>query len=121
MNHKERIAIANRIVGSIHELYPERDIPNPHVPTRTAVMDLLRDGVSADRLLRAARNYRTHCERERIEPKYRIGSTRFYRDGIWQQYAMVTVYGRTREEWARSGQDVMEFDRLADQQTEMSA
>jgi len=26
---------------------------------------------------------------------------------------VVTVEGRTREEWARSGQDVAEFDRLA--------
>ena len=113
MNQKELLAYANKFVGEIHALYPERDMPNPHVPTRTVIMALLKDGVAPLELLRAARNYRTYCEKERIEPKFRIGSTRFYRDGIWQKYAVATVYGRTREEWARSGQDVAEFDRLA--------
>jgi hypothetical protein len=32
---------------------------------------------------------------------------------MWEQYSQVTVHGRTRDEWARSGQDVSEFDRLA--------
>jgi hypothetical protein len=27
-------------------------------------------------------------------------------------YDVPMVHGRTREEWARSGQDVLEFDRL---------
>ena len=109
---KEHLSFANLLVGDIHDLYPERDVPHPHVPTRTAVLDLLKDGVEPMDLLRAARNYAAYCEKEGTPPKYRIGSTRFYRDGIWQQFNLVTVHGRTREEWARSGQDVAEFDRL---------
>ncbi len=110
---KEQLQFCNLLVGDIHSLYPERDMPHPHVPTRAAVMDLLKNGANPDDLLRAARNYATFCEKEETPPKYRIGSTRFYRDGIWHRYNIPTVYGRTREEWARSGQDVAEFDRIA--------
>lgn len=42
--------------------------------------------------------------------QYVLGAVRFYRDGVWQQYAAPRVEGRTREEWARSGQDVAVFD-----------
>jgi len=110
---KEQLQFANLLVGDIHSLYPERDVPHPHVPTRAAVIELLKAGVDPHDLLRAARNYAAHCEKEETPPKYRIGSTRFYRDGIWHKFNVLTVYGRTRDEWARSGQDVAEFDRLA--------
>lgn len=104
---------ANAVVGDIFDVYPERDTPHPFVPTRTEVLILLKRGLDADTLIRAARNFRTYCEREQTEPKYIIGPVRFYRDGLWERYKAVTVEGRTREEWARSGQDVAEFDRLA--------
>jgi len=110
---KDQLQFANVLVGDIHALYPARDVPHPHVPVRSAILDLLKDGAEPMDLLRAARNYAAYCEKEGTPPKYRIGSTRFYRDGIWQQFNVVTVHGRTREEWARSGQDVAEFDRLA--------
>lgn len=110
---KEQLQFANLLVGDIHSLYPERDVPHPHVPTRTAVMELLSKGVDPMALLRAARNYAAHCAKEGTPPKYRIGSTRFYRDGIWEQHSTVTVHGQTREQWARSGRDVAEFDRMA--------
>ncbi len=104
----------NAVMDLIWAVYPDRDVPHPFVPTRTAVIELLKQGVSHDDLVRAARNYRTHVAKEGTEPKYVIGPTRFYRDGIWQQFNVVTVRGRTREEWALSGQDVAEFDRLAE-------
>jgi hypothetical protein len=110
---RDHLFFANALVGDIHDVYPERDVPHPHVPTRTAVLDLLKQGVEPLDLIRAARNYAAYCAKEGTPPKYCIGSTRFYRDGIWQQFNLVTVHGRTREEWARSGQDVAEFDRLA--------
>ena len=110
---KEKLHFANLLVGDIHSLYPEQDTPHPHVPTRTAVMKLLDQGADPMALLRAARSYAAYCEKDATPLKYRIGSTRFYRDGIWQKYNIVTVRGRTRDEWARSGQDVAEFDRLA--------
>lgn len=103
----------NAVMDLIWSVYPDRDVPHPFVPTRTAVIDLLKQGVNHDDLVRAARNYRTHVAKEGIVPKYVIGPTRFYRDGVWQKFNVVTVRGRTREEWARSGQDVAEFDRLA--------
>lgn len=112
-NKKERLQFANLLVGDIHSLYPERDVPHPHVPTRTAVMELLDQGADPMALLRAARSYAAYCEKEGTPPKYRMGSTRFYRDGVWQKFSAATVHGQTREEWARSGRDVLEFDRLA--------
>lgn len=104
---------ANAVVGDIFDVYPERDTPHPFVPVRTEVLALLKSGHEADDLIRAARHFRTHCAKEQTEPKYIIGPVRFYRDGLWERYRAVTVEGRTREEWARSGQDVSEFDRLA--------
>lgn len=98
---RDHLFFANALVGDIHDVYPERDVPHPYVPTRTAVLDLLKQGVEPLDLIRAARNYAAYCAKE------------VYRDGIWQQFNLVTVHGRTRDEWARSGQDVSEFDRLA--------
>lgn len=115
LTQKDLLVFANSLVGDIHAIYPERETPNPHVPTRTAIIALLKEGIDPEDLVRAARNYRTFCERELVAKKYRMGSTRFYRDGIWRRHAARTVHGRTREEWARSGQDVAEFDRLAGQ------
>lgn len=105
-----RLLMCNDLVGKIHEEWPERPEPNPHVPTRTAVMALLEQGVSPMELLDAAVNYRIHCEKEGTKPKFTLGSTRFYRDGIWKQYAYeVRVFGLTREEWRQSGQDMSKF------------
>jgi hypothetical protein len=106
------ILYANAVVGDIFEVYPERTDPHPFVPTRTAVMDLLKNGEEAETLIRAARNYRSYCAREGTLKMYVIGPVRFYRDAVWTQHKEVRVEGRTREQWARSGQDVAEFDRI---------
>ena len=103
---------ASAVVGDIFELYPERDTPHPFVAVRNEVMSLLRKGVDENALLRAARNYRTYVALENVLPKYVVGPVRFYRDGMWERHQAVRVEGRTREQWALSGQDVAEFDRL---------
>ena len=111
----ERSQVVNALTDEILTLYPERDTPHNIRYSRDGVRTALDSGADPDDLLRAARNYRVECEREGYIPKFRIGVPRFYTDNIWKRYLTVTVYGRTREEWARSGQDVAEFDRLAKQ------
>ena len=65
---KDQLAFANLLVGDIHALYPNRDTPHPHVPTRTAVLDLLKAGVEPLDLMRAARNYAAYCAKEGTPP-----------------------------------------------------
>ncbi len=112
-DRKDLDQFVNALTDEILTLYPERDTPHNLFYARDGVRNALKDGADPDDLLRAARNYRVECEREGYIPKFRIGVPRFYTDNIWKRYLTVTVYGRTREEWARSGQDVAEFDRLA--------
>jgi hypothetical protein len=112
-DRKERLLFANWLVGAIHKIYPPREWDYAHVPVRTAVLALLKEGVHPKQLLNAARNYRRECDYHKTPKKYTTGSCAFYRDGKWRAYAQTTVYGRTREEWARSGQDVGEWDRLS--------
>jgi hypothetical protein len=54
--------------------------------------------------------------REATAPKYVKGMAKFYSEEMWRAFVEVTVYGRTREQWAKSGQDVLEWDRLAAQE-----
>lgn len=108
---RAELARANAITGEALLLYPERDTPHPFVPVRTALLALLQDGVDEDDLLIAARTYRTQVEGERTPPKYVVGPVRFYRDGMWRRFAAPRVGGLTREQWARSGRDVADFDR----------
>jgi isocitrate dehydrogenase kinase/phosphatase len=69
--------------------------------------------VSPDNLYRAAQRYAESVLRERTEPKFVKSLHGFFSDDYWRAYDVALVEGRTREEWARSGQDVAEFDRLA--------
>jgi hypothetical protein len=98
---------------AIWQSYPPRPEPYNYVATRRAVGELVQDGAPMALLATAARQYAQHVLRTQTEKRYVKGIISFFRDGVWEQYAQVTVYGRTREEWARSGQDVTEFDRLA--------
>ena len=47
------------------------------------------------------------------EQKYIKTIHRFFADDSWKAFCEQTVGGRTRDEWARSGQDVEEFDKMA--------
>ena len=101
------------VVDAIWAVYPQRLMPHPFIPFRAAVSTLLSAGVLPDNLYRSAQRYAESVLRERTEPKFVKSLHGFYTDDYWRAYDVALVEGRTREEWARSGQDVSEFDRLA--------
>jgi hypothetical protein len=103
------------IVDALWKTYPKRPESPPFIPVRNAALALLRSGVSGERLIRAAHRYAAQCALNQVDPKYVKSLHRFLTDGAWEVYDVKTVYGRTREEWARSGQDVLEFDRLLEE------
>lgn len=103
------------IIDALWKTYPKRPEPPPFIPVRNAALAVLRSGVSGERLIRAAQRYATQCGLNHVEPKYVKSLLRFLTDGAWEVYDVKTVHGRTREEWARSGQDVLEFDRLLEE------
>ena len=105
--------VAQEVVESLVGAYPERPEPVIWPAVRKEMNALAQEGVAMDRIIRAARRYATHCSLNGTEPKYVKTLHRWLADGIWKVYDVQTVHGRTREEWRRSGQDVLEFDRLA--------
>lgn len=101
---------------TIWNTYPPRPEPYAWVAVRKAVVETIEsESVSVDRLVHAVRRYAQHCQATGVEPKYVKGMVGFFRDGYWKAFDVSTVHGRTREEWARSGQDVSEFDRLVEE------
>ena len=96
--------------------YPPRPEPYPYPAVIREVKRLLAEGKSGADMIQAAREYARRVEKDGTEPKYVKGLVGFLRDGGWESYVITTVHGRTREEWARSGQDVAEFDALAQQE-----
>lgn len=102
-----------RGLETIWHTYPKRPEPYPFVALRSTLADLVHTGTPMGSLVLAAQRYAQKCQQDRTEPKYVKHPLRFYTDSTWQAYTEATVYGRTRDEWARSGQDVTEFDRLA--------
>ena len=103
------------LVDALKLTYPKRPEEPPYPALLKAVDAALAAGARPDQLERAADRYRVHCQLNGTEPKYVRSLVRFLTDGVWQTYDVKTVYGRTREEWARSGQDVLEFDRLLEE------
>jgi len=109
----ESKAVARNVCNSIWDMYPKRDTPHLYPPAVRAITECLDDGAEPNRLISAAFLYADEVRRKQIEPRYVKTIHKFYADGAWEHYTqIVLVYGRTREEWARSGQDVAEFDRL---------
>ena len=106
-------AIAQEVVESLVSAYPERPEPVIWPALRKELNVLVKDGVPMAQLIAAAHRYAAHCSLNRTEPRYVKTLHRWLADGTWRAYDVVTVHGRTREEWKRSGQDVLEFDRLA--------
>jgi MoxR-like ATPase len=104
------------LMDEIWAVYPDRDLPHVFIPARLAIAEQLAAGATPDDLVRAARRYRDHVAREATAPKYVKGMAKFYSEEMWRAFVEVTVYGRTREQWAKSGQDVLEWDRLAAQE-----
>ena len=101
------------LTHAIWAVYPPRLTPHLFVPSRAAIATLLSAGVQPDNLYRSAQRYAESVLRERTEPKFVKSLHGFFTDDYWRAYDVALVEGRTREEWARSGQDVSEFDRLA--------
>jgi len=98
---------------TIWNTYPPRPEPYSWIAVRRAVVETIEaESVSADQLVYAVRRYAQHCQASGTDPKYVKGMVGFFRDGHWKAFDVPTVHGRTREEWARSGQDIAEFDRL---------
>lgn len=104
--------VVQAFAKTIFDAYPKRPEPYPYPAVMREVKRLLAAGASGQALVQAAERYAQEVERKQVEPTYRIGLVRFLHDDRWQQYVIPMVHGRTREEWARSGQDVQEFDRL---------
>lgn len=108
-------AQAQQVCAAIWEVYPKRDTPHLYPPALRAIRACLEDGAEPERLRDAAYLYASDVLRKGTEPKYVKTIHKFYADGAWEHYVTeVRVYGRTREEWARSGQDVAEFDRIVE-------
>jgi biotin operon repressor len=106
-------SVAQNDIDALIAAYPER--PEPHIwPAVLKEVNALRhSGVPMSNLLRCAERYAVHCKLNGTEPKYVKTLHRWLADGMWKVYDVQTVHGRTREDWKRSGQDVLEFDRLA--------
>lgn len=100
------------VIDAIWQVYPKRPEPHPFLAARKAIVSVLRGGASGMAVVRATQRYAQHCALNKTEPQYVKSIPRFFADEVWRVYDVPMVHGRTREEWARSGQDVMEFDRL---------
>lgn len=102
------------VVRECWDAYPPRSEPHHWLSAQTAIVAVLRAGESPTSLVWAAKGYAAYCDIEgNTGTKFVRSIARFYAEDFWKGYAIVRVYGRTREEWARSGQDVAEFDRLS--------
>jgi hypothetical protein len=112
---KERYTLTNddkECLSYCWATFPKRDVASPYPPFMAAYRDLRMDGVSCDDLATAALTYKAYVSKNQVDQKFIKTIHRFFADGSWKSYCTKLVEGRTREEWARSGQDVAEFDRL---------
>lgn len=112
--HNELRSIALEVTKAVFSVYPKRDTPHLFPPALRAISECLKAGASPDRMVESAGLYAQDVLRKGTDPRFVRTIVRFFADGAWEHYvAEARVHGRTREEWARSGQDVAEFDRLA--------
>jgi hypothetical protein len=109
----DSVMMARAVCNAIWDAYPKRDTPHLYPPALKAITQCLTDGADPERLFNAAVLYAQDVQKKQTEPRYVKTIHKFFADGAWEHYTqIVLVHGRTREEWARSGQDVAEFDRL---------
>jgi hypothetical protein len=98
-------------IDSLLAVYP----PTKHMPDFKVLIKPMRAAlakVPLATILRGAEGYARECHRDGTDPKYVTSPQRWLADERWTQYDVPRIYGRTRQDWARSGQDVAEFDRL---------
>lgn len=105
------------IVKELWAMYPKREGEQPYIPAERAIVALLRQGVSPFRMANAIRGYERYLSHEGwVGTRYVRTIARFFgSEEHWREYDEIRVFGRTRDEWVRSGQDAAEFDRLAAQ------
>ena len=109
----ESAMMSRAVCNAVWDVYPKRDTPHLYCPALRAITQCLTDGADPDRLYNAAVLYAQDVQKKQTEPRYVKTIHKFFADGTWEHYTqIVLVHGRTREEWARSGQDVAEFDRM---------
>ena len=105
--------MSRAVCNAIWDMYPKRDTPHLYPPALRAITQCLTDGADPERLFNAAVLYAQDVQKKQTEPRYVKTIHKFFADGAWEHYTqIVLVHGRTRDEWARSGQDVAEFDRM---------
>ena len=110
----ESAMMSRAVCNAVWDVYPKRDTLHLYPPALRAITQCLADGADPERLYNAAVLYAQDVQKKQTEPRYVKTIHKFFADGAWEHYTqIVLVHGRTREEWARSGQDVAEFDRLA--------
>lgn len=119
--HSESSAEERAVLQALWTTYPKRPEPHSFPAALKALVPVLRAGVDGARIIRAVERYAAHCRLNQTEPQYVKSMPRFFADDFWKAYDVVLVHGRTREEWARSGQDVSKFDSLAATLTQRSA
>jgi hypothetical protein len=100
------------VLQALWTTYPKRPEPHSFPAALKALVPVLRAGVDGARIVRSVQRYAAHCLLNKTEPQYVKSMPRFFADDFWKAYDVVLVHGRTREEWARSGQDVAKFDAL---------
>lgn len=105
------------IVKELWALYPKREGEQPFIPAERAIVALLRQGISPFRLANAIRGYERYLTHEGwVGTRFVRTIARFFgQEEHWREYDELRVFGRTRDEWVRSGQDAAEFDRLVAQ------
>ena len=109
----ESHAAARAVCNAIWDFFPKRDTPHLYPPAVRAAAECITHGAEPNRLIAAAFAYADDVKRKQVEPRFVKTMHKFFSDGAWEHYTqIVLVHGRTREEWARSGQDVAEFDRM---------
>lgn len=120
MPHKKAEEIApispealKALMSDIWRAYPARDFPHQYPPARRAVAEQLVRGATPQQLLESAVEYARYVKLDRTEPKYIKSLHLFYADERWKHFVVTRVNGLTREEWARSGRDLTEFDAAA--------
>lgn len=110
----DRRKLAQEVCKAIWEVFPKRDTPHLYPPALRAITACLEEGADPQRLVASVGMYAQDVQRRQVEPRYVKTVHKFFSDGAWEHYKeQVRVHGRTREEWARSGQDVEQFDRIA--------
>lgn len=107
--------VVSEAAHTIWRVFPKRPEGYSFAAMRKVLTARVAEGVPVEELVLACQHYAAHCLKEQTDARYVKSPLRFLSDESWKPFVETqpVVFGRTRDEWARSGQDVAEFDRLA--------